>query len=83
MTTELIEPDPERGGFSLLRIRIDQQALGMNGYDFIRALKAGHPSIHPGERELAQGAVVVHPFGLQDGEEQAIARRVKEIVITE
>jgi L-seryl-tRNA(Ser) seleniumtransferase len=80
VTAEIIEPDPDRGGFALARIRIDEQQLGMTGYDFIRALKSGEPSIHPGERELDQGAVIIHPFGLQDGEELAIARRVKEIV---
>jgi D-glucosaminate-6-phosphate ammonia-lyase len=80
VTAELIEPDPVRRGFPLARITIDERALGMTGYDFIRALKTSKPSIHPGERELARGAVVVHPFGLQDGDEWSIARRVKEIV---
>jgi L-seryl-tRNA(Ser) seleniumtransferase len=80
VTAEMIEPDPVRGGFPLARIRIDEGALGMTGYDFIRALKAGDPRIHPGERELAQGAVVIHPFGLQDGDELAIVRRVRQIV---
>lgn len=80
ITAELITPDADRGGFPLARIRIDEQALGMTGYDFIWALKSGQPSIHPGERELAQGAVIIHPFGLQTGEELATAQRVKEIV---
>jgi L-seryl-tRNA(Ser) seleniumtransferase len=80
VTTELITPDADRGGFPLARIRIDEQALGMTGYAFIWALKSGDPSIHPGERELAQGAVIIHPFGLQTGDELAIARRVREIV---
>ena len=64
----------------LARIRIDQQALGMTGYDFIWALKTGEPSIHPLERELDQGAVVIHPFGLQADDDLRIVQRVKEIV---
>ncbi|MEZ4860346.1 MAG: aminotransferase class V-fold PLP-dependent enzyme [Caldilineaceae bacterium] len=80
VTTEMMPPNPNRGGFPLARIRIDEQALGMSGYDLIWALKSGEPSIHPGERELAQGAVIIHPFGLQAGDEMAIVRRVKEIV---
>lgn len=80
VTAELITPDVDRSGFPLARIRIDQEALGISGNDFIWALKSGEPSIHPGERELAQGAVIIHPFGLQDGDEVAIVRRVKEIV---
>ncbi|MEZ4662372.1 MAG: aminotransferase class V-fold PLP-dependent enzyme [Caldilineaceae bacterium] len=72
---------PELGrALPLARVRIDQQALGMSGNDFILALKTGEPSIHPLERELAQGAVVVHPFGLQAGDDLKIVRRIREIV---
>jgi len=80
VTTEIIPPDPIRGGFALARIAIDCESLGMSGYDFIRALKQGRPSIHSGERELERGAVIIHPFGLRDGDEAAIVRRVIEIV---
>lgn len=80
VTAEILPPNPQRGGFPLARVRIDQTALAMTGYDFIWALKTGDPPIHPGERELAQGAVIIHPFGLQVGDEQTIVRRVKEIV---
>lgn len=80
VTAEMIEPDPVRGGFHQARIRIDEKALGMTGYDFIRALKTGDPRIHPGERELARGAVIIHPFGLQEGDELAIVQRVRQIV---
>jgi hypothetical protein len=77
---EIIPADPARGGFPLARLAVDRESLGLSGYDFIRALIQGRPSIHPGERELDRGAVIIHPFGLQDGDEQAIVRRVKEIV---
>ncbi len=68
------------GNTPLARVAIDQQALEMTAYEFILALKRGNPAIHPSERELANGAIVVNPFGLQAGEEQSIVRRVKEIV---
>jgi L-seryl-tRNA(Ser) seleniumtransferase len=80
VTAEIIPSDPIRGGFPLARIVIDEQALGISGYDFIRDLKQGRPSIHPGERELPRGAVIIHPFGLQDGDEHRIVKRVREIV---
>lgn len=79
VTATIIEPKPGKG-FPLARIQIDASAVGMDGYEFIRRLKSGTPSIHPGERELAQGAVTIHPFGLQPGDEQAIVRRVREVV---
>jgi L-seryl-tRNA(Ser) seleniumtransferase len=73
-------PPAEGRMLPLARIAIDEKALGMTGYDFIWALKTGDPSIHPLERELAQGAVVIHPFGLQAGDDLRIIQRVKEIV---
>ncbi|MEZ4707029.1 MAG: aminotransferase class V-fold PLP-dependent enzyme [Caldilineaceae bacterium] len=76
---EVMAPEPGRA-LPLARVRIDQQALGMSGHDFILALKTGEPSIHPLERELDQGAVVVHPFGLQAGDDLKIVGRIREIV---
>jgi L-seryl-tRNA(Ser) seleniumtransferase len=64
----------------LARVTINEQALEMTAYEFILALKRGNPPIHPSERELARGAIVVNPFGLQAGEEQVIVRRIREIV---
>ena len=75
---EIMPPEPGRT-LPLARVRIDQQALGMSGNDFILALKTGEPSIHPLERELKQGAIVVHPFGLQEGDDLKIVRRIREI----
>lgn len=80
VSAEIIPPQENGSVFHLARIRIDREALGMSGYDFILALKEGDPSIHPMERELDEGAVVIHPFGLQEGDELAIVQRVKEIV---
>lgn len=76
----VVPPIENGSAFHFARVQIDQDALGMSGNDFILALKNGEPSIHPMERELEQGAVVIHPFGLQDGDEMAIIQRVKEIV---
>lgn len=75
-----VVPPAEGRVLPLARIRIAEKALGMTGYDLIWALKTGDPSIHPLERELDQGAVVIHPFGLQAGDDQRIVNRVKEIV---
>ena len=81
VTVEAMPPAETKSPFHFARIRVDQEALGMTGYDFILALKNGEPSIHPLERELAQGAVVIHPFGLQEGDEARIVARVKEIMV--
>jgi L-seryl-tRNA(Ser) seleniumtransferase len=80
VTAEIIPSSESGSPFPLARIRIDQQALNMTGHTFILALKQGEPAIHPLERELEQGAVVIHPFGLQPGDDELIAARVQEIV---
>jgi len=80
LTAEVIPPEANGGVFPLARIRIDQTACKMSGNQFILALKQGEPSIHPLERELDQGAVVIHPFGLQPGDDELIVARVQEIV---
>ena len=80
VTATLLSPPETDCAFHFARIAIDQQALKMSGNEFILALKNGEPSIHPMERELEQGAVSIHPFGLRAGDELAIVERVKEIV---
>lgn len=80
VTAEVVPPSATGAVLPMARIRIDQQALNMTGNDFILALKRGEPSIHPLERELDQGAVVIHPFGLQPGDDELIVERVQQIV---
>ena len=62
------------------RIRIDEAGLGMDAFAFTRALQAGTPSIHPLDRELTQGAILFNPFGLVEGDAEAIAERCRAIV---
>lgn len=81
ISTSLTLPATPDSGFPTLTITIDSKRTGLTGIDFIRALKAGTPSIHPGERKLAEHAVVIHPFNLQLGDETAIAARIREIVL--
>ncbi len=62
------------------RIKLDERALAMTAYEFMVELKRGDPPIHASERELAQGAIVINPFGLVEGDEVKIVERVREIV---
>ena len=52
----------------------------MDAYTFMRALIDGSPSIHPLDRELAQGAILFNPFGMREGDAEKIAARCHEIV---
>jgi D-glucosaminate-6-phosphate ammonia-lyase len=67
-------------GLPFARIAIDEDALGISGYDFYLALVEGDPPVHASDREVAQGAILINPFGLQEGDDATIVRRVREIV---
>ena len=67
-------------GFDQARVVLNEAALEMTAYEFCLELKRGAPSIHPSERELADGALVFNPFSFVEGDAQTIARRIREIV---
>jgi L-seryl-tRNA(Ser) seleniumtransferase len=80
LTPEFVASGPFHTGLPIARIRVDAAGLGMDAFDFTRALIQGEPSIHPLERELAQGAILFNPFGLVEGDAERIAARCREIV---
>jgi D-glucosaminate-6-phosphate ammonia-lyase len=80
LTPEFLASGPFHTGLPLARLRIDEAGLGMDAYAFTRALIQGTPSIHPLERELAQGAILFNPFGLVEGDAEQIAARCRAIV---
>ncbi len=77
---EFIEAGAFHRGLPSARIKIDEAGLGMDAYAFMRALIDGSPSIHPLDRELAQGAILFNPFGIVEGDAERIAARCHEIV---
>jgi L-seryl-tRNA(Ser) seleniumtransferase len=81
ITGEFIEAETLGRALPSARIRIDEAGLGMDAYAFMRALINGSPSVHPLDRELAQGAILFNPFGLVEGDAEKIAARCHEIVI--
>ena len=80
ITGEFMEAGTFHRGLPSARIRIDEAGLGMDAYAFMRALIDGSPSIHPLDRELAQGAILFNPFGMVEGDAERIAARCHEIV---
>lgn len=80
ISAELLPAGTLRRSVPHARVRIDADATGMNGTEFILALKQGDPAIHPLERELADNAIIIHPFCLQPGDAQAIVTRIQTIV---
>lgn len=77
---EFIEAEVFHRGLPSARIHIDEAGLGMDASTFMLALIDGSPSIHPLDRDLAQGALRFNPFGLAEGDAERIAARCHEIV---
>ena len=79
---EFIEAEAFHRGLPGARIRIDEAGLGMDAPAFMRELINGSPSIHPLDREIAQGAIRFNPFGMVEGDAERVAARCHEIVST-
>ncbi len=69
-----------RRGVPHARIRIDEQGLGMTCAQFVNKLHSGKPPIHPHEREVPGGNLIINPWGLVGDAPEIIVLRIKEIV---
>jgi len=68
-------------GLPYVRIKLDEQALGMDAYEFTRKLAYGDPPIHSSDRELAQGALLINPFCLLPGDAAKIVARIISLIV--
>jgi len=77
---ELIYPDASKGdyiaqGFPRVRLILDEDALGVKAVDIVETLRNGDPGIFIG---AGGNTISVNPHCLEDGEEEFIARKLKE-----
>ena len=62
------------------RLAIDEGALGITGVELVRELMAGDPSIHVNASQVYDGALLFNPMCLREGDVEAIARRLRELL---
>ena len=67
----------ETGRDPLMEIQVDETALGLSAFALSLALQQGEPPVHLGERNASEGILIVNPVGLQEGEEEIVAARVR------
>ena len=79
LETGLVRP-VEPGGFPLLEVRLDEEALGLSASVVIQRLQDGTPPVHVGERRILEGILVVHPVNLDEGTAAEVARRLRSAV---
>lgn len=78
--TEFLPAGVYRRGVPHARVRLDLEAVGMTGRQFLLKLKLGDPPIHPIEREIDQGSIIINPWGLVKDTPEAIVKRIKQIL---
>jgi seryl-tRNA(Sec) selenium transferase len=87
---ERVSPDPEKGeyfaqGWPRARVMLEEEALGFTAKKVAQTLTDGNPAIYVGtETETMsggiEGAIVLNPHCIQDGEEVIVANRLKKIL---
>jgi L-seryl-tRNA(Ser) seleniumtransferase len=59
---------------------VDETTLGVSAFALSLALQQGEPPVHLGERKAAQGALIVNPVGLREGDAEVIATRLRGVL---
>ena len=66
--------------FPLLKIQIDEKALGATAYKVVELLKTGIPPIYVRENNVREGALLIQPVNLDKESVQETATRLREII---
>jgi D-glucosaminate-6-phosphate ammonia-lyase len=64
----------------MLRLKLDEDKSGMTAVSLAKQLIKGDPCIHPGTGEMYEGELSFGPMCLRDGDVEAIAKRLGEIL---
>lgn len=71
--------DKEDGeSLPILRIHVDEAALGRTALEVCRRLRAGSPPIYVGHVGLYEGRLVIHPLCFRQDQTAILARRLRE-----
>ena len=52
--------------FPMLKVKLDERALGLNAFEVSRRLKNGDPSVHVFEMQLSEGILLISPLNLNE-----------------
>ena len=68
------------GSIPQVRLALDEKTLGMSAFDVVNQLLEGDPRIVVAEGHAGRGLLHVNPSTLQEGEEQFVAKRLREVL---
>jgi D-glucosaminate-6-phosphate ammonia-lyase len=61
-------------------LHLDEQQLGITAFDVVNRLLEGDPMIAVGQGPAYEGAIIVHPWNVEDGQEEIIATRLRDVL---
>jgi L-seryl-tRNA(Ser) seleniumtransferase len=78
---QLESSDPAHDAVAVptLALRLDEACLGCTAYDVLNDLSAGEGGVFLNEERAWQGVLVVNPMALRDGDERAVADRLRMV----
>jgi L-seryl-tRNA(Ser) seleniumtransferase len=79
IAARLIE-DPRRTGVPMVELAVDARAAGMTATELLRRLATGRPRIEANPTRVGDGAIILGPVCLKNGEPAIIGRRLREIL---
>ena len=77
--TELVA-DAKRSEIPVVRLRLDEEAAGLNALELVRQLQDGEPSIHANPSHVRDGIIAFGPMCLREGEPEIIGKRLAALV---
>jgi D-glucosaminate-6-phosphate ammonia-lyase len=66
--------------FPSLELTLDEQRIGITAFEVNRRLKTGTPAVYVNESRLHQGALVLHPLGLDERQVEPLLLRLRAVL---
>ena len=67
----------------MIQLGLDETEAGMSAVELVKRLMAGEPSVHVSTSEVYEGTIAMSPLCLRDGDAEAIAGRLRDLLGSE
>ncbi len=67
-------------GSPVMRIALNEAALGLSAFEVSRRLRAGDPAVFVQEKALPQGVLTIHPLNLDGRRTEALAAALRRVL---
>ena len=67
-------------GSPVMRIALNEAALGISAFEVSRRLRSGDPAVFVQEKALPQGVLTIHPLNLDGRRTEALAAALRRVL---